>query len=65
MHHGGVLFGRAVLDGCGVDFGGDGGHFFELGTARQVLARAWYFTAIVPARPCKDDLGAGVSAGAR
>ena len=46
MHHRGVLVGRAVLDGCGVDFSGNGGHFFGLGTARQRLARAAYFTAI-------------------
>jgi len=45
-----VLVGRAVLDGCGVDFSGNGGHFFGLGTARQRLARAAYFTAIGAAR---------------
>jgi hypothetical protein len=37
LHHRGVLVGRAVLDGCGVDFSGNGGHFFGLGTARQRL----------------------------
>ena len=53
VHHRGVLVGRAVLDGCGVDFSGNGSHFFGLGTARQRLARAAYFTAIDVARAAR------------
>jgi hypothetical protein len=53
MHHRGVLAGRAVPDGCGVDFSGNGGYFFGLGTARQRLARAAYFTAIDVARAAR------------
>ena len=52
IHHRGVLVGRAVLGGCGVDFSGNDGHFFGLGTARQRLARAAYFTAIGAERRC-------------
>ena len=57
LHHRGVLVGRAVLDGCGVDFSGNGGHFFGLGTARQRLARTAYFTAIDVARAAQPGSG--------
>ena len=65
MHHRGVLVGRAVLDGCGVDFSGNDGHFFGLGTARQRLARATYFTAIDAARGTAGvtQLGSGLTFG--
>ena len=60
MHHRGELFGRAVLEGGGVDFFGGGGHVVEsvrLGACRPGLAilpgstRQFAANVILPCAP--------------
>lgn len=48
MHHGSVLFRRAVLDRGGVDFFGGGGHVGRIGTAWHVEGQDLPFYRVRP-----------------